>query len=303
MTAKRHHAVPQFYLRRFANSKGMLWLHDIERLTAGLVHTSNAMVEKYLYSPEVGDDPHDDSIERFLAEHVEGPAASPLEKLANGDVLSSEERQHLATFLAFQEARIPRMRDNVTSFASELGQKILNLSIAHPESMKAALAKKGHPIPDAILAHLSEAVRTGGIRVEATKMAWLQATLGTGEIAEMLFRLPWFVVEAYPGVEFLTSDAPIVKVLTDRSVPRQFAGGWLSPSSEATFALDPLRCLVIRPDGKEGRGRVSKLWCKNVNSRLVSQAKRFVGSSSRDGYVESIGARRPKRSSLRQAAL
>jgi hypothetical protein len=292
MTAKRHHAVPQFYLRRFSNSDGYLWLHDRHQRIATQVHTRDAMVEKYLYAPQTGDEPYDDALEKHLAVNVEGPAALPLEKLSKGDELSEVERQHLSLFLAYQEVRVPRMRDLITAFTADVGQRVLEIAASNPKSIRSSLESAGESISDATLTRMTELVLSGGIKVEATKMAWLETTLANaGEMAGMLYRMPWFVVEAHSQIEFLTSDAPIVKVLTDRTVPREFAGGWLSPSAEATFALDPKHCLVIRPDGKQGRGRASKLWCKDVNSRLVRQAHRFVASRSRDTYVEAIGDR------------
>src|SRR5215218_5726289 len=107
MASQRHHAVPRFYLKRFASDDGFIWLHDIKAQTAVRVTPSNAIVEKFLYSPEAGDNPKDDTFEQFLAQHVESPAAPALQRLANGDSISSDDRQRIAVFLAFQEFRIP----------------------------------------------------------------------------------------------------------------------------------------------------------------------------------------------------
>ena len=288
MPAKRHHAVPRFYLSRFAQDDGLIWLHDIRTQSAVRVHPKDAIVEKFLYSPEVGDNPKDDTYEKFLAEHIEGPAAPALERLASGEEISPEERERIALFIAFQELRVPRVRDAVIKMITEVGKGILDISVEHPDYMKKTFEKMGKPISDEGLSKLIEAWKSGGLKVEATKTAWLQAASVAPEIAAMLTRMPWTVLEAPIGVEFLTSDTPIVKVVTDPTVPPMLAGGWLSPSAESTFALDPQRILAIKPDGKEGRFGVRKSWCKDVNTRLISQARRFVVSSSRDDYVERI---------------
>lgn len=293
MPAKRHHAVPRFYLSRFA-ADGRIWLHDLQGESAIQVSPNDAIVEKYLYAPEVGEDPKDDSFEQFLAQYVDGPAAPAIDRLARGETLQSEDRDRIAVFLAFQDFRVPRTRDLVTKFVGEVGQRMLEISVNHREAMKRDFEEMGNPIADNDLDKLIEAVNLGAIKVEGTKAAWLDMAAAAAEIAELLIQLPWTVIAAPNGVEFLTSDSPIVKVITDRRVPRFLGGGWLSPSAESTFALDPSHALVIRLDGKEGRLAGERRWAKNVNSRLVSHARRFVVSRSRDGYVDGLAKRRAK---------
>jgi hypothetical protein len=191
------------------------------------------------------------------------------------------------------------MRDSVGSSVAEMGKRIMQVAAEHPEYMRKVFRQIGRELSDQDLNKLTEAITTGGIEINATKIAWLRSTTNAHEIARMLYRMPWIVAEAPASFEFLTSDAPIAKVLTDRSVPRMFAGGWISPSAESTFALDPKRCLVIRPDGKAGRLIARKPWSKDVNSRLIGQANRFVISRSRDSYVETVARKRPERDSAK----
>lgn len=291
MTAKRHHAVPRFYLSRFAAKDGLIWLHDLHTQSVARVSPNDAIVEKYLYSPGVGENPKDDAFEKFLAEHVDGPAAPAIARFAEDGVISSDHRQRIALFLAFQELRTPRMRDTVSGMVTQVGERILDILVEHPENMKRTFEEMGTPMSDEDLGRLVEGVKSGGIKIEATKMAWLQSAAIASEIASMLESMPWTVVEAPSGVEFLTSDSPIVKVVTDPTVPNHFSGGWLSPAAESTFALDPSHMLVIKPDGTEGRFGVRKAWCKDVNSRLISHARRFVVSRSPDAYVEIVAGK------------
>lgn len=294
MPSKRHHAVPRFYLERFAKDDGLIWLHNVEDVTAVRANPKDAIVEKYLYSPEVGENPKDDSFEKFLAERIEGPAAPCLERLANGEEISPEDRQRIALFIAYQEYRSQYMRDLVTGFVTEIAKDFVDVSLQNRDYMKSAFERMGKPISDEKLTLMTEAWNRGGVAVEATKIAWLHASKNCFEIALMLDRMPWLIAEAPDGVEFLTSDTPIVKILTDRNVPPMYAGGWLSPSAESTFALDPHHILVIRPDGKEGRVQAPRRWCKDVNSRLVANARRFVVSRSRDDYVEKAAQKRTR---------
>lgn len=291
MSSKRHHAVPQFLLRRFVNAAGLVWLHDLQQLTAVRVQPKDALVESRLYAPGVGDTPNDDALESFLAQHVEGPAAKPLEKLVIGKPLSSEERESVALLIGFQEIRTPRMRDSVGNLAETLADRILHLSADHPEYIRRELTSIGDEVSDAHLTNLVEAIKSGALRARATKILWLQATTIAFEIADLICRMPWTVAEAPQDFEFVISDAPVVKVLTDPSIHGMMGVGWISPSAESTFTIDPTYCLVIRPDGREERRRGTREWCKDVNKRTVRQAKRFVVSRSRDSYIEILGGR------------
>lgn len=148
MRSKRHHSVPQFYLKRFCGSDGLLWFHDIEQQKAFKVNPADAVVEKYLYSPEIGDDPHDDTLESVLAEHIDGPAVEPIEKLAKGDSLTEDDRARIAIFVAYQDYRIPKVRDSIGNFVTEIGEKIMKISAEHPDSIKSTLDEIGDPISD-----------------------------------------------------------------------------------------------------------------------------------------------------------
>jgi hypothetical protein len=300
MVSKRHHAVPRFYLKRFADAAGLLWLHDVHGVTVARAQPHDALVETRLYAPETGADPHDDSLEVFLAERVDGPAAQPIDKLSRGEPLSDDERQYIALFLAFQERRVPRMREGVRTFASDMANRLLREWVSRPDQLREAFKEsqevRGREITaeraEELADQFIEGVTSGAIKIEPTKMPWLHLVTQATETARVLNDMPWSVVRTPEGVEFITSDAPIVKVLTDRRVPTHYAGGWLSPSAESTFALDPKHCLVIRADGRRGRPEAVASWCRDVNRRTIMQAHRYVVSRGRDPYVDVIARKR-----------
>jgi hypothetical protein len=188
MPARRHHAVPQFYLSRFAGNDGLVWLHDLKRQAATRVSPKDAIVEKHLYAPEVGDNPKDDTFEKFLADYIESPAAPAIARLVKREPISDEDRQRIALFIAYQEFRVPRIRDAIQRMVSEVGERILSISVQHPESMKRTFDEMGKPISDDDLAKLIDGVKTGGFEVQATKVPWLASAAVPTEIAAMLTR-------------------------------------------------------------------------------------------------------------------
>jgi hypothetical protein len=241
-------------------------------------------VEGRLYSLAADDEPADDAFEQRLAQHVDGPTAPLFEKLVREGTLTGDERLQFAYYLALQEFRTPRMRDLVKGMTSQIMNGVLEHLASDPENFK----KIGAPLPVGLGEEILDAIRTGGIVAEATNAAWLQLVTAPLELAPTIAELDWAVATAPGDIEFITTDTPIVKVLVDRSVPPQFAGGWCSPSAESTLALDPSHVLVIRPEGLNGHSPAPRRWMMDVNARACRQAHRFVISRRREAFISKI---------------
>jgi hypothetical protein len=288
--SKLHHYVQEAYLTRFVNSSGLIWQYD--RMTGEYKEVSPrvAGAEMYLYSPGVGADPKGDAIENALSE-VDGHGIRVINALSEGQSLSEEQRHMFALYLAVQERRTPHFRDWMCLEVKRTAEMFLHLASMHPEYVRCSLEKFGMSVSDSAVQEMCKSVIAGNLEVQPTKVSWLNVLVSAGDLAPTIASLPWLVVEASMDIEFITCDKPLVKVLTDRNVPSDFCGGWLSPSSETTFALDPKHTLVIRPDGYEGRARAKQVWCNDVNSRTIRQARRFVFSKNREGFISIVSKR------------
>lgn len=294
-TSKRHHSVPRAYLRRFTDDDGLLFQHERGQEGAVQVPPHKAARENLLYAPETGDDPSDDAVEVFLAEHIDGPAVQVIDTIIAGSELADDERFQFSLYLAFQEFRIPRMRDNVLKTMGDVAKTMLQLSGSHPEYVGRIFSEMGEAKSEAEIKKIAGFMARGEYEVNVHKTQWLSLLGVAVDIAPMIAGLPWTVMET-GEYEIVTTDAPVVKILTDKRVPRKFAGGWLSPSAEATFALDPCHVLVISQDASEGlRREAPPRWARNVNTRSVGQANRFVYSRSREAWVPRVFNRGPRR--------
>ncbi len=111
----RHHTVPAFYLRRFANSDGRLLVRD--RPTGRLFpSTASKLAIKDFYTVVNQDGTFDGRMEQLLAK-VEGEAAQLLKLLLSPyrkpGPLTQAEQVTLCQFVAFQMVRGPRKRREV----------------------------------------------------------------------------------------------------------------------------------------------------------------------------------------------
>jgi hypothetical protein len=105
-------------------------------------------------------------------------------------------------------------------------------------------------------------------------------------MAPYIAALPWRLVRAAGGVEFLTSDAPVVSVTrAPGHLDYSLVGGWANPTSETIFALSPTHVLAVGQTVNEDRVVGSAEWCASVRDRTARNADRFVFARSADSHI------------------
>lgn len=106
-SAKKHHFVPQMLLRRFADDKGKLTVHRLDRAdahTASVRDLGHRNQGHTLYFP--GREPNQDVLEQQMSD-LEGEASRAVDRLAAGraTTLDEDDREVLAWFMALQWTR------------------------------------------------------------------------------------------------------------------------------------------------------------------------------------------------------
>jgi hypothetical protein len=124
---RRHHTVPQFHLRRFANEQGHLIRVELPGSKRDRVSVRDATVEKYFYSRELPDGSWTASAEDRLAE-IETRAADALRDLLDAESwpIPPDTREGIASWAALQFLRTPANRQAL----NELADFALKLEIA-----------------------------------------------------------------------------------------------------------------------------------------------------------------------------
>ncbi len=131
--AKLHHYVPQFYLRRFVDSAGRLWVWDRDREGNRVFSTrprSVAAESNFYLQPKLAEEGHDPlTMERQFAD-LEGEASSITAQWLNwirqgkrGDLLAIPDinRNLISLFLALQFLRTAEARSILIAFFKSLG--------------------------------------------------------------------------------------------------------------------------------------------------------------------------------------
>lgn len=105
MTSKRHHYLPQFYLRRFCRD-GRLWVYDRDKDEFRQQTPNNTALEKHLYSRTTKDGQQNDEMEKIFAE-AESLAKPVLDKIEKQEKITTNDKESLSWMLAMQFLRTP----------------------------------------------------------------------------------------------------------------------------------------------------------------------------------------------------
>jgi hypothetical protein len=210
---KRHHVVPEFYLKRFGQN-GRIELLDRTDLGRSITTTvDNALVEKHFYSIETHDG-RDTSVERMFASHVEGPASRAIGRVVDqGKPVSMLGlRRAISTFLAFQYVRGAATRYAQVEFFKATTQKIATL--ATPDMIRAHFLRQGEMMTQEEAEDLVDFARHGDYRIGVSSEANLHLGMLLQTALELvpLFEKRRWILLNFPSAMLITSDEPIALV-------------------------------------------------------------------------------------------
>lgn len=228
MNPKKHHYVPEVYLKHFADEDGFLWVGRKDdpdkplRMTPG-----NIAFRKYYYSQIDEEGKRDNRLENHFGTY-ETPWPQVVSKLKSKDRLSPEEINILWHFMAVQRARVPAARDAMEGI------------LAHHSMIALRELEEGGELPPPPEAHpdLIDQVR---ISIDPRKSIEAMSILLKG-VDELRPRLNLDVVHNVSDVPFITSDNPISVFdpsYPEHSVRPYSVDHWDSPI-ELLFPIDPI---------------------------------------------------------------
>lgn len=132
---RRHHLLPQFYMRSFANSRGQVRV--IERSTGHefTATTANVFVERDFYMVSSVDADDDPALIEGLYSQVETIAAPIFARVSASEFpLGGQDRSELATFMALQVTRGRQFREFMDRSTETLGRAMLQGAAQAPPS-------------------------------------------------------------------------------------------------------------------------------------------------------------------------
>ena len=132
--ARRHHHIPQFYLRGFATGSGKKTRVQVASLRAQRwfeAHPKNIGVEKdFLRFDAEGVEP--DALEKAMS-GMESQVAEAIRNVEATEKFEGEDRVYILNFIALLAVRSPQMRENWRQAQDRLCRMMMDMSLATKE--------------------------------------------------------------------------------------------------------------------------------------------------------------------------
>jgi hypothetical protein len=279
---KRHHFVPQGYLKAWADGKDQVAVRNRGTDDWYPSNIKNVALESDLYtSYGLGGEP-DDFLEKLLGDQIDGPAPALLSRLAEEKLprRNSEDRISLSRFLAMQLVRTP---DNIDQF------------MFVPSVLEYAKSPSGPVNFGLVREHLTH-IRLGKVPSDTEVQAatyWVngmltkpgrmpsreQAIIGLFDIAEehlapALNEKAWSIEIDELG-RFITADLPVSKYWYPGK-RKMYMGVGIEDVDEVRFPIDPRHLLVMRRRYPENRSIASTERVRAVNQQIANRCYRQI---------------------------
>lgn len=288
-----HHFVPVLLLRHFKRVDGRVTVYDRARKWESFLQIPERVGgEKHLYSPgvelEPGGDPKDDSIERWLADEIDGPAGAPLRQLVEGaqpEDLGPDEVVALAAFIGIQDMRVPRAADLlVPAFAEAAATGIDALDQAYSSLRARGIQVTREEIRQYHAKHRERLIK------EAAKPAWLRFLVERKSLAQgHVLQKRWQVIDMRMGSTFMTSDIAIAKFAGSFEFPASHEMGSYLGRDHWLMPLSPTRALALAPPLSPSFAPATAEFVRTVNRQLLLDTRRFAYSQQLINVGELLG--------------
>lgn len=269
---RRHHVVPESYLRRFANSEGLILVGDELKKEAFTVNPRNAAVMTDFYLAQMGEGPSD-ALEDWMGV-IEARAASAFTRIADhGQELSHLDREALANFIALQITRGPTYRQQILKTGRLEALTAASIDGNTPDRVREFLrTTEGREPGEDEVTEMAESLRAGELRFEAPKeVAILAALKSAAALVQPLADRHWSMFEIGPR-GFVTSDNPAILV-----PPTHISVENVLFTEELLLPVDPRHAISLTKAETSQLAVLDQVdLITNLNNRSRAGAYRFV---------------------------
>lgn len=280
----RHHLVPQFLLRRFADAEKKLIMVKRQDLSCAIPTTvNNACNEAGFYriereEVEIGfQGDHDpESLEKILSVFESRADRSIRRLLQSQPPWTIDDRYNLANFTALQYVRGPHFRDQLNELGTLAARReMLSYPSVLENSAKGFLRERGKkPTSEAITEFIDRAFGPHGPRLELAKPHAIQASFRFAlDISRMLYARPIRLLHFKADTPLLTSDNPVVTWTPERVSERVVA---LNDAVTITLPLGPDLAMSFATRGEDCVSEAGATRARQINTAVADIASRWI---------------------------
>jgi hypothetical protein len=267
---RRHHLLPQFYLRRFANDADQIKVMARDGQKSFVTSVAKAAAETDFYTVETTEGPSQD-VEKLLS-RIEDLGAQAIERILKTFPPSNDDREHLAMFIAFQ---ITRGRDHRHAWdkMTDYMAKMVLQTIVEGDVQQRLSAATGKPATE----KEAEAIRYLAEKPDNWKVVphpneAIEAMLDTTpQLVPYIADRKW-VLARFRKPLLLTGDTPVTLWRRTDS-PR---GIGVATADELRFPLDTQYALILSLDGAERVWELHESHAHDLNRSVAGRAYEWV---------------------------
>lgn len=287
-TDTRHHYIPQFYLRGFSIPKreDNVWVYDHGKKNPYAANVSKVGQKRAYYTAIMKDGTKDARLEKHFGD-IESNAAPVIRKLLAEDAtLSEDEHIHLMSFAAHIFCRVPRYREWMERFASDLARNMVKMSVLHSGRLERQYAEweaqgkePAAPMEEFRNFILDDDAYTLDPHPNLALVGMVHSAVG---VLEHLLEMKWVFIRPREASYFITSDNPYTMIRPGQ--PMGAPVGLAMNDIEVTFPLGSGLCMVGRWDGLEGFHYVNHNVVTMLNYRTLGHTHKYAYAGYRDEY-------------------
>jgi hypothetical protein len=315
-TAKRHHYVPQFVLRGFADPRDggrrVFQMPTKSRKAPRRVGVRDAALRQLLYRMVTKDGEVSNRHEGYLA-LIEKHAALAIDRLcADAHPPANGDRATIALFIAVQTMRTPVAAEQITTVANVALQHAVSEYYSDQQAFAESYRQrhgdeKSEEEVEAFRREIVEQVRSGKVRLSGHGGADFATGLQfAAKLLPHLIAFDWTLLRTADG-GFVTSDRAYAIHDPAPPVPWAMQGILSSPASETLFPFSDKTALLMRPGsatcGFETR-EVAASELERLNLRMLGWADEYVFAKCQSTLDSlRVAARRQPRDVIRPRPL
>ena len=294
--ARRHHHIPQFYLRGFTASTGKGdYKLTVANLAAGRFFETNPRNvggERDFNRIEIEGHPPD-ALEQMLA-GFETDAAESIRRIDESRKFEGDDRRNILNLMALLAVRSPQMREHIRKHHERLMKMMLSLTLVSKQRWEEHEARmiaegKGPPPDEPRLTYeeVKEYHREGKYDILLNRGYHIGLELRTHDpVLRVLGARKWtlYTSDDETGC-FVTTDRPVVLTYCKpMDVPPLYRNspGFGMPETEVMFPITQHMTLVGMFEGEESIVRANTFIVAHANTKMIHTSFGQVYMSKRD---------------------
>jgi len=277
---KRHHYLPQFYLKNFCND-GFLWVYDRKNNKYRKQTPINTAVKKKYYTISGPDGTPQNEIEAVLA-NIEGETKHIIEKIIEKKSIDLEEKCILAIFIAFLYVRVPEFEMEINELTEKFFKRYNKLAIPNEKQAEIMIKQFAETKDQENLSpkKMLDFVKNENYSINFSRQHSLSLMYALAREFPLIFiQMDWQFWYSSKNSSFVTSDNPFVV-----SRPQNYNGpyGIGTRGARKIISLSPKVCLVMCDKGDSLINRqLSSKNVRDVNGLIALECDRFLISKDK----------------------